>query len=384
MSGRIKKIEMFLRMIVRALFRQKSRMFVALLAVAVGAAIISGMITVYREVPAQLGREFRAYGANVLLLPAGDAKIFDASALEKVREALKDRDIVGIAPFLYERLEINKQPILTGGTDFTEVQKVSPYWMVKGTYPKAGEREILLGKEMAARLTRDVDKLIGETVTVGAGEGKAMIPFTVTGIVSTGGKEEQFAFLNLDEMQKIAEKPAAIGLAQLSIVAEGEGLQFVEDAVKKAASGIEPQEVQQIAHSEFNVLKKLEVLILLVTLIVLILTLICVTTTMTAVVTERRREIGLKKALGASNANIIVEFLGEGCVLGLVGGLLGSGLGYLFAQSVSINVFSRGIAFAPGIAILAVILSVIVTGVASLIPVRIATSVDPAIVLRGE
>ena len=54
---------MFLRMIVRALFRQKSRMFVALLAVAVGAAIISGMITVYREVPAQLGREFRAYGA---------------------------------------------------------------------------------------------------------------------------------------------------------------------------------------------------------------------------------------------------------------------------------------------------------------------------------
>ena len=79
---------MFLRMIVRALFRQKSRMFVALLAVAVGAAIISGMITVYREVPAQLGREFRAYGANVLLLSAGEAKSFDSAALQKAREAL--------------------------------------------------------------------------------------------------------------------------------------------------------------------------------------------------------------------------------------------------------------------------------------------------------
>ena len=154
--------------------------------------------------------------------------------------------------------------------------------------------------------------------------------------------------------------------------------------MRAANIGIEPQEVQQIAHSEFSVLKKLEVLILLVTIIVLILTLICVTTTMTAVVTERRREIGLKKALGASNVNIVMEFLGEGCVLGLVGGLLGSGFGYLFAQSVSLNVFSRGIAFAPGIAVLAVVLSVIVTGVASLIPVRIATSVDPAIVLRGE
>ena len=303
---------MFLRMIVRALFRQKARMFVALLAVAVGAAIISGMITVYREVPAQLGREFRAYGANVLLLPAGEAKTFGGASLEKVRASLADRDVVGVAPFLYERLEVNKQPVLTGG------------------------------------------------------------------------KEEQFAFLNLDELQKIVEKPGAVGLAQLSVVADGDSLKSVEDAVRTANIGIEPQEVQQIAHSEFNVLKKLEVLILLVTIIVLILTLICVTTTMTAVVTERRREIGLKKALGASNANIVMEFLGEGCVLGLVGGLLGSGFGYLFAQSVSINVFSRGIAFAPGIAVLAVVLSVIVTGVASLIPVRIATSVDPAIVLRGE
>ena len=375
---------MFLRMIVRALFRQKSRMFVALLAVAVGAAIISGMITVYREVPAQLGREFRAYGANVLLLPAGEAKSFDESALQKAREALAGRDIVGMAPFLYERLEVNKQPVLVGGTDFEEVKKVSPYWMIKGAYPAAGTREILLGSEMAAKLARDTDKLVGQTVTVSAGEGTAMVPFTVSGIVSTGGKEEQFAFLNLDALQEIVEKPNTVGLAQLSIVADGDSLKTAEDAVRAANVGIEPEEVQQIAHSEFGVLQKLEVLILLVTLIVLILTLICVTTTMTAVVTERRKEIGLKKALGAANANIVAEFLGEGCVLGLVGGLLGSGFGYLFAQSVSLNVFSRGIAFAPDIAVLAVILSVVVTGGASLIPVRIATSVDPAIVLRGE
>ena len=105
---------------------------------------------------------------------------------------------------------------------------------------------------------------------------------------------------------------------------------------------------------------------------------------MMAVVTERRKEIGLKKALGAANENIVREFLGEGCLLGALGGLLGSGLGYLFAQSVSVQVFGRGIYFSLSIAIFSVVLSVIVTGIASLIPVRIATSVDPAIVLRGE
>ena len=103
-----------------------------------------------------------------------------------------------------------------------------------------------------------------------------------------------------------------------------------------------------------------------------------------AVVTERRKEIGLKKALGASNKNIVIEFFGEGCVLGGIGGVLGSGFGYVFAQVVSMNVFNRAIDFSPSVALISIILSILVTGAASLVPVRIATSVDPAIVLRGE
>lgn len=379
-----KKYRFLLTMIVQSLWRQKSRMAIALLAVAVGAAIISGMVTVYREVPAQLGREFRAYGANVLLLPAGDRASFSGDALQHAEAALAGQDLVGIAPFLYDRLEVNKQPVLTGGTDFAEVQKVSPYWLVKGAYPEKGKKEILLGAEIAQKFARNPDDLVGQTVTVSAGEGSVMKPYTVSGIVSTGGKEEQFAFMNLGDLQSILGRPDEIGLAQISIVADGDRLQQAEQAVRAADDTVAVQEVQQIAHSEFNVLSKLQVLILLVTLIVLILTLICVTTTMTAVVTERRREIGLKKALGASNPDIIKEFLGDGCVLGAVGGVLGSIFGYLFAQSVSVHVFARGITFAPSIAILSIVLSIVVTGVASLIPVRIATNVDPAIVLRGE
>ena len=49
---------MYLVMVTNALLRRKLRMFIALLAVAIGATIISGMITVYKEVPEQMGREF--------------------------------------------------------------------------------------------------------------------------------------------------------------------------------------------------------------------------------------------------------------------------------------------------------------------------------------
>lgn len=360
-------------------------MLTALLAVAVGATIISGMVTVYRDVPEQLGREFRAYGANLLLLPAGETSNFEQIHLEEVRERLKNFEVVGIAPFLYERLEINKQYILTGGTDFDELQKVSPYWQIEGRYPQKNQREVVVGSNLAKILSPyETKELIGRKINISAGEGTAMRQYTVTGIISTGGKEEDFAFMYLEELQSIVEKSNAVSLAQLSVVADSEALKSIEESIKNDIPEILPQSVQQIAKSEFNVLGKLQVLVLLVTIIILILTLICVSTTMMAVVTERRKEIGLRKALGASNKNIVYEFLGEGCLLGAFGGLIGSGLGYLFAESVSMQVFSRGISFSISIAILSIVMSVIVTGAASLIPVKIAISVDPAIVLRGE
>ena len=151
-----------------------------------------------------------------------------------------------------------------------------------------------------------------------AGEGKAMRNFKVAGIVATGSKEEQFAFIDLKEMQDLSEKPNQVSLAQVSIVADGDKLNGIVADLDKGDANIQAQPVQQITRSEGNVLGKLQVLVLLVTIVVLMLTMICVTTTMMAVVTERRKEIGLKKALGASNKNIVIEFFGEGCVLGRV------------------------------------------------------------------
>ena len=376
----IKKYKMYFIMVINALLRRRTRMLIALLAVAVGATIISGMITVYNEVPQQMGREFRAYGANLLLLPGKNHTTLKEENIQKMRTQLDGHEIVGIAPFLYERIKINEQPVFAGGTEFSMLQKVSPYWQINGEWPSAGKKEILLGSETAKRMGVQP----GQSVLVNIGSDSPEMKFVVSGIVRTGGKEEQFAFMDLALLQTLLNKPQEVSLAQVSVVADKAALEAVRAEIQQNDAEIEAQLVQQIARSEDMVLGKLQVLILLVTLVILLLTLICVATTMMAVVTERRKEIGLKKALGAENQHIILEFLGEGCIIGLLGGVLGSALGFWFAQSVSIHVFGRNLAFAPSIALLSVILSIVVTGLASLLPVRIATNVEPAAVLRGE
>lgn len=71
-------------------------------------------------------------------------------------------------------------------------------------------------------------------------------------------------------------------------------------------------------------------------------------------------------------------------MLGFIGGLIGTGCGYGFALLVGINVFGRSLEVSLPIAVMSVILSMVVTAVATMLPVRTAVKVEPAIVLRGE
>ena len=210
------------------------------------------------------------------------------------------------------------------------------------------------------------------------------IDFTVTGILDTGGKEEDYVYMLPSDMEKLTGEPTEYDICELSVSAGSEELKAVAEQITNEVDGVSARLVKRVTESEDTVLSKLQSLVLLVTIVVLALTMICVATTMTAVVAERRKEIGLRKALGASNQSIISEFMGEGIVLGACGGLLGGLLGFLFAQAVSRNVFNSSITLMPWLVPVTILASVAVTGAACLIPIKSATQVDPALVLKGE
>ena len=484
------KRRMFLRMITASLLRRRSRMLIALLSIGIGATILAGLVTIYVDVPRQMGAQFRSFGANMLLMPDGKQGM-NAEQMSGALETIPADQLIGAAPYRYVRVDMTtrQQSFTAAGTDFKQITKTSPYFSVEGRYPE-NPREVLIGREIAETISvregsgmeltwqpaagnaesdpaedrkpgavlsgsaegwsggavyvtvrlddesrissltidagtqtpeiggltqtdeaftkqfigkslpltlgGDIDALSGATVTSTAivdalntsrsTENQATaktIKYTVSGILTTGGEEEAYVFMSLEDMASLTGD-STVDVAELSVSASAEELETYVNQITESGGGVQARLVKRVTRSETAVLGKLQSLVFLVTAVVLVLTMICVSTTMMAVVSERRREIGLRKALGASDGSIRSEFLGEGMFLGLLGGILGAILGFVFAQVVSVNVFGSSITFQPLLLPAAVIVSMAVAALSCLQPIRRAVAIDPAIVLKDE
>jgi len=385
---------MFWRMVISSILRRRSRVLIAILAVAIGATTLSGLVTIAVDVPAQMAREIRSYGANLVVTPAGDGVLTDEAVATSTAQVPASA-LVGSAAFDYETVTINDQPYVAGGADLGAVHAMNPYWFVDGEWPEASG-QVLVGEQVAST----IDVKAGDTITISqldasasskaAAQASALkvdprtVTLTVSGILKTGGNEDGYVYMSTSDMDALTGTSGTVSLAEYSITLEGEQLSAVADAMNAANPDIHAQTVRRLAQSDAGVLTMLRSLLIVITVIVLALTMIGVSTTMIAVVTERRNEIGLRKALGATARSITREFMGEGVMLGFIGGVLGAGAGYGLAVLISTSVFHRSISLHPVILLGTVACSILIAVLACLPPVRRALAVDPALVLRGE
>ncbi len=435
--------KMFFAMLWGAVFRRRSRAVMAVIASLVGAATLFCLASVCIAVPQQMNEEMRAYGANLIVTPAdatsksegiSTATITNVTALVTAEHSAKS------AAYRYESVRINSAPYTLAGVNPKAVQTLNRHWNVTGDWPSEGNvmvgRDVAdaLGVHIGSRITigyRASDNSAGSSAsgssdsgesdnqsdengsqmsdsgesdnqTVGKlGQTESQVKengrvssdimnnegteFRVAGIVDTGGNEDSIVYATTADVAKLAGSKRGADVVEYSVNAMGDDLNAIVKTLNaNPNTGVKAQTVTKITSSDTRIITMLQTLFWIVSLVVLVLTLVGVGTTISSIVSQRRNEIGLRKALGASSQAIGTEFYVESAIYGLIGGLFGTAIGYALARVLCVTVFERAIGFNWLLGLASLVLSMLIAVVASIPPVRRATRIDPAIVLREE
>jgi putative ABC transport system permease protein len=154
--------------------------------------------------------------------------------------------------------------------------------------------------------------------------------------------------------------------------------------IRQVLPGTDVRAIRRVADTEGRILSRIGALLWLVTLAALAAAGLAVAATSATTVLERRSEIGIMKAIGATNALITGIFLAEQVLLALAGGAIGFaagvGLAWILGESVFGTPSSLRVVLLPVILGIAAIVAIL----GSLIPLRRAAHFQPAPILRGE
>jgi putative ABC transport system permease protein len=333
----------------------------------------------------------------------------------------------------------NHPVYLSDGTTFiTGIDKTNPWFQINGNWfaPNAGTlKRVNVPQDklpsgaiaghtyvpvpdecvVGAKLAQRFDLGLASTVHVSLPDHEQMqvrfgapsVGCNVTGIVSTGGPEDDLIFMPLARVQEFAGKdgmnrklyvsaltkpeddfgrrdPATMSSQDLERWMCSPYVSSIAQSIKEVLPGSDVRVIRRVAEGEGRILTRVQALLWLVTFAALLAAALAVGASAAASVIERRTEIGLMKALGAGSGTVGVLLAAEQLLLALVGGCIGYGLGIVLARLLGERVF--GVAPSPSALVLLVIvgLAALVTLLGSAIPLRRAARYEPAPILRGE
>jgi putative ABC transport system permease protein len=284
---------------------------------------------------------------------------------------------------------------------------------VQGRWFGDGADECVVGAGLAEKYPAAF--AVGKTIHVGqnsvSGEGR---PLLITGIISTGDAEDNGVLVPLAVAQEISNRPgkfrqlfvSALTKPADALAERGERAQTDKNIqltpseydrwfcspyissigfqIRTVLPGTDVHAIRRVAETEGRILTRVGTLLWIVTLAALGAAALAVAATSATTVLERRTEIGVMKALGASNALVGGIFLAEQVLLAIAGGAIGFFVGVGLARFLGESVF--GTPAAPRLILFPVVLvlAAIIAMIGSLVPLRRAAHFRPAVILRGE
>lgn len=366
-----RKQGMFLRILRRAATVRRRGTLTALLATVVASAVVTTMLNLYVDVGSKLQREFRAYGAN-LVVRGSDGSQLDSETLSRIDSVLAGRGTA--APFAYAIANTaSGAPVVVAGTDMERARGMNRWWSVS-RWPNA-QGEALVGVRAAAAVNsngRDFELVFrGKTHRL-----------RQAGTLQTGADEDSRVYISLAEFQEwTGLTPSVVEVAAAGSAADVEAMR---GRLAAAIPGTEVKPIRQIVEAEARVLEKTRASLLASVVLIVVTAALCVFATLMTWVLEQRKNVAVMKALGAS------ERLINGLFAAQVAGVSGFGavLGFLIGIGVAawIGAANFHTAIVPRLSVFPPVFagSVLLALGAAAAPVILLRRLQPAAILRGE
>jgi putative ABC transport system permease protein len=403
---------MYARLLIESLRRGTRRKLLAVTAVALGTLGATALGEVVLASGDRLAAEMGSYGANLVTVPARPGDTLPMAELAKVRRIFWKNNIVAVAPTL--DLRVRMEPGGPGGTIAplvgswfdhplepgfrTGLPRTRPTLAVEGRWPRDEEPEVAVGRRLAQRLGAKP----GSALRAALGDRSEEL--RVVGIVTSGGEEDDQAFAPLPAVERLAGLPGRFTRAEIFALTVPEARNSHPDPrrnptqyetwyctaypssialqLNEALPGARTAVNFGVTQATADVLGRLRWVLAALGLVALAGAAVGVTAAMTATVLERRLEAGLLVAIGAPRGRVVLFFLSEAALLGLLGGLLGGGLGLLGGRLLGSGVLGVAVPWVPVLLPFAALLGLAVAVIASAAPVARALERYPADILK--
>jgi macrolide transport system ATP-binding/permease protein len=398
----------YLRQAKGTLVSHKMRSFLSILGVLIGVACVIAMLAVGQGAKESIEKQLASLGSNLLVVRPGSSRVMgvaleagavtrftfqDVSLIEKLAEVKRvSPSVRGRGQIVYGNKNWNTQ-VEGVGVDYALIRASNP---AVGRFfteeeVKLRDKVALLGTTVAQELFDDVNP-VGETVKIN------LLNFKVIGVLPAKGAAGPFdqddtvlipvttAMYRvfgkdyIDSIYVEAKGPDEISAAQEAITE----LIIKEHRLNKnEKDSFQIRNMADIKNALESTTKTMSLLLGSIAAISLLVGGIGIMNIMLVSVTERTREIGLRKAIGATNKDIMMQFLVEAVLMSAIGGIFGILLGSAIA--ILITVFAGwAIKVSTFSVTLATTFSVIVGIVFGLWPARQASRLDPIEALRYE
>jgi putative ABC transport system permease protein len=294
----------------------------------------------------------------------------------------------------------------------TGLEKLHPAWKVTGLWPADDDpKGALVGRRLAERLNLRPGQALtltaavkGNTQSRPANSSKA--EFIVRGILETGGPEDNQVLAPLASVQRWAGLEGKVRRIEISALTKPEdafahsdvsrltGADFdrwyctpyvssIAYQIQQAIPEAQAKPVYHVAETEGRILDRVGALMALLVVAALVAAGLAVASMMLATVLERHAEIGLFKALGATDARVAAVFLMEACAIGVLGGVAGYLFGSLLAWRLALAVFGSAVGVHWVILPVCMAVALLVTLAGSAVPLSRALRISPSFALRN-